>query len=140
MNYQNLAYFALARLANVINSLKSFDFNWLWRFLGRRDRSKSKKYQIHDFRKFEPGEDYNFTLIDDTQAYINGQQEGLKVGDYLILPDGLNSMRYRVEDFDYYVIPSDTWVALVRKVESNNIQPTKIAISFKKLFIKRKKR
>ena len=139
MNYRNLLYFALARLANALDSLKTFDFNWLWQFLDRCDRSRSKKYQIHDFRKFEPGEDYNFTLIDDAQAYINGQKKGLKVGDRLILPDGLSSMRYRIEDLDYYFIPSDMWVALVRKVESSNTQPTKIAISLEKLFIKRKK-
>jgi MioC protein len=99
-----------------VNSAITFITDWLSeiRFTQSQQRRTRK---IRDYTGYEPGRDYLFESIDGgAGGYMTGQGKGIERGDYLILPDGSGTSRYRVDEIDYYSNPSDMWIALLKPV------------------------
>ncbi len=48
---------------------------------------------------------------------MTGYGTELKIGDYLILQDGLYCYRYQIEEIDYYSSPEDMWIASLDRVK-----------------------
>jgi hypothetical protein len=57
--------------------------------------------------------DYGMARVTDggMRLRIAGWGKGIKAGDYLILPNGNDTTRYRVEDINYRMDPPDMWFA-----------------------------
>ena len=73
----------------------------------------------YDFTQQEPGYDYILEVADEDSEhkgfYMTGQGIGIKPGDHIILQDGPDNVRYRVESIDYYLDPPDMWLAFLVK-------------------------
>lgn len=67
----------------------------------------------HDYTLRTWGHDYNITNVIDggMRLRMAGWGRGIKAGDYLILPNGIDTTRYRLERIDYRTDPSDMWLA-----------------------------
>ena len=75
--------------------------------------------KTHDYSRAQLGSDYIFETIEEgQQGYMTGQGQGMKLGDYVLLPDNSYPCQYQVEKIDYYCNQPDIWIALLRKVES----------------------
>ncbi|MBW4630358.1 MAG: hypothetical protein KME30_00180 [Iphinoe sp. HA4291-MV1] len=92
----------------------------LYKFLLGKTLSKTKKLQskTYDYTQYVNGHDYVFESVDNqTKGYMTGQGRGIKRGDYIILCDGSNAIRYQIEEIDYYSDPPDMWIALLQEVD-----------------------
>ena len=71
------------------------------------------KVATHDFSSKRWGWNYNITSIRDEGLNISicGWGVGISNGDFLILTNGSDTTRYRVQSIDYYRDPHDMWVA-----------------------------
>jgi len=68
----------------------------------------------HDYTRRGWGHDYTFTPIaGGLTARMSGWGDGIKAGDFLILPNGTQTTRYRVESIRYEWDPKDMWHATV---------------------------
>lgn len=68
----------------------------------------------HDYSLRCPGHDYTFTPVDHgKRGKAMGWGRGLESGDYLILKNGSDSTRYRIESVVYFGDPADMWSAKV---------------------------
>lgn len=69
--------------------------------------------QTHDYTRRTWGHDYAaMAVIDGGQRLsLSGWGRGIKAGDYLILPNGGGTTRYRVDSIDYRMDPPDMWFA-----------------------------
>jgi MioC protein len=75
-----------------------------------------RKPKTHNYTKFVWGEDYVFESLDEgNEGYMTGYGKGIERGDELILSNGTDSFRYRVETIDYYSNPSNMWIAQLKK-------------------------
>lgn len=75
--------------------------------------------KVHDYTRLSNEIDYAFEAIDnDAQSgYMTAQGKGVRKGDYIVLlQDGVRH-HYWVQQLDYYMSPSDMWVALLKKAE-----------------------
>lgn len=77
-----------------------------------------KQRKVHDFTRFEQGQDYVFDPIDATQGYMTGQGKRIRRGDYILLQPRSEVEWYQVEAIDYYANPSDMWIALLLRVNN----------------------
>lgn len=50
---------------------------------------------------------------------MTGRGQGIEGGDCLILSNGFDSCRYRVEKINYYSNPPDMWIALLKLADRN---------------------
>ena len=73
----------------------------------------------HDFTQQEPGYDYILEVADEDSEhkgfYMTGQRLGINPDDIVILQDGPDQVRYKVESIDYYLDPPDMWLAFLVK-------------------------
>lgn len=70
--------------------------------------------RTHNYTRRGRGHDFVFRPIGDgIKANISGWGFGLKVGDYLILPNGCTTTRYQIDEVKYYNDPADMWNAKV---------------------------
>ena len=69
--------------------------------------------QTHDYTRRTWGHDYTtLKVIDGGQRLrLSGWGLGINAGDYLILPNGDGTTRYRVDSIDYRMDPQDMWFA-----------------------------
>ena len=68
--------------------------------------------RTHDYTERYWGHDYTFDPIDDgMKGHAMGWGTGIEVGDYLLLQNGSDSTRYKVDSINYYADPSDMWSA-----------------------------
>ena len=68
----------------------------------------------HDYTKRYWGHDFIFDPIDDgQQAHMMGWGCGIEVGHFLIIPNGAETTRYRVDQIEYFNDPPDMWTASV---------------------------
>jgi MioC protein len=92
------------------------------RFLGLLDVVHllfQKKVKVNDYTCYESGSDFIFEPIDDgRKGYMTGQGKDVHANEYIALRDGTKVEYYRVETIDYYSNPSDMWIALLSKVNS----------------------
>ncbi len=65
----------------------------------------------HDYTHRRWGHDFSITRVHDDGMRLDmmGWGEGIRRGDYLILPNGESDTRYRVDDVSYMVDPIDMW-------------------------------
>ncbi len=56
----------------------------------------------HDFSTFE-------VISGGMKLKLMGHGSGIKKGDYLILPNGADTTRYKVDTVEYFLDPSDMW-------------------------------
>ncbi len=86
----------------------------LFNFFTRKPKAKLYKtydytHQLRDNYVFEPIDDYAL-------GHMTGYGKGVKIGDRIILQDGLDTYTYQVEQIDYYLEPPDMWIALLKRV------------------------
>jgi MioC protein len=69
--------------------------------------------KTHDYTRRTWGHDYATMAVIDggRRLRLSGWGHGIKVGDYLILPNGNGTTRYRVDSIDYRMDPPDMWFA-----------------------------
>ena len=69
--------------------------------------------QTHDYTRRTWGHNYSTTDVIDggMRLRMAGWGEGIKAGDYLILPNGDETTRYQVEKIKYRMDPPDMWFA-----------------------------
>ena len=69
--------------------------------------------QTHDYTRRTWGHDYTtLSVIDGGQRLrLSGWGLGINAGDYLILPNGNGTTRYRVDSIAYRMDPHDMWFA-----------------------------
>ncbi|MBE9166187.1 hypothetical protein IQ238_01110 [Pleurocapsales cyanobacterium LEGE 06147] len=73
--------------------------------------------KIHDYTQYDCNHDYIFEVAErENYGYMTGQGQGINQGDYLILSSGSNTLKYQVEEIEYYSNPSDMWIALLKEV------------------------
>lgn len=67
----------------------------------------------HDYTQRGWGHDYAINRVIDggTVLRASGWGSGISEGDFLILPNGEATTRYRVESIEYYRDPPDMWSA-----------------------------
>jgi MioC protein len=83
-------------------------------------RSVRRKSRTHDYSLFVWGDDYIFEPIEEgSRGYMTGRGQGIEGGDCLILSNGFDSCRYRVEKINYYSNPPDMWIALLKLADRN---------------------
>ena len=71
------------------------------------------RQQTHDYTRRTWGHDYTtLKVIDGGQRLrLSGWGLGINAGDYLILPNGKGTTRYRVDSIEYRMDPRDMWFA-----------------------------
>ena len=70
--------------------------------------------QTHDYLKPAWGRNCTFTPLEKGQrGHVTGWGRGVEVGDYLLLPNGNVSTRYRITILHNYDGPPDMWRAEV---------------------------
>lgn len=71
------------------------------------------RQQTHDYTRRTWGHDCTtLKVIDGGQRLrLSGWGHGIKAGDYLILPNGNGTTRYRVDSIDYQMDARDMWFA-----------------------------
>lgn len=95
------------------------------RFIGKPkikifSQGAKRKPKTYNYTKYVWGEDYIFESIDgENEGYMTGSGKGIERDDELILSNGTDSFRYRVEKIDYYSNPPDMWIAQLKKVMDN---------------------
>ncbi|HAA32465.1 MAG TPA: hypothetical protein DCE56_38160 [Cyanobacteria bacterium UBA8553] len=79
---------------------------------------QGKSSKTHDYTRTIKKQEYVFEPIDQgRRGYMTGYGTELKIGDYLILQDGLYCYRYQIEEIDYYSSPEDMWIASLDRVK-----------------------
>ena len=63
----------------------------------------------HDYTKRGWGHDFFLTSINGKKIIISGWGSGIKKGDYLLIPSGSSSTRYKVKSVRYRSDPPDMW-------------------------------
>lgn len=83
--------------------------------------------KMHDFTSANRcwGHDIHFTLqtADGHRLTAGGWGKDIKQGDYLLLSNGANSTRYRVESIEYFSNPSDQWQGILVFAPRQEEQP-----------------
>lgn len=82
------------------------------------DFASFRKTKTHDYTRYQSGIDYAFDPADPegSKAYMTAQGGGMQVGDYIVLQENGQQTRYQIERIDYYLDPSDMWIALLLKL------------------------
>lgn len=76
----------------------------------------------HDYTKRGWGHDFTFSPIKGgLEGDMMGWGSGIRVGDYLIIPNGTSTTRYQVTTIRYFSDPADMWSARVRFAPRRNI-------------------
>lgn len=84
----------------------------------QRKSHLNQKNRTHDYTQLVSGIDYVFEPIDgELKGYMTGQGKGIKLGDYILLPDGSGFSRYQIEEIDYYCNPPDMWIGSLKQVQ-----------------------
>jgi hypothetical protein len=99
---------------------KRFFANFLG-FLSRLGnfRRSHRKGRVHHYTSYKCGRDYAFDEIQDgSQAYMTAYGYGVKPGDYITICRDKVKIQYKVEQIDYYSNPSDLWIALLVRNQS----------------------
>lgn len=70
----------------------------------------------HDYRRRHWGHDFAVTHVaaDGLRLSVSGWGDGIRRGDYLVLPNRAGATRYRVEEIAYAADPPDMWHAECR--------------------------
>lgn len=76
--------------------------------------------KVHDYTRLSHTIDYAFETIDSEgqSGYMTAQGKGVRKGDYIVLLQNGVRHHYWVQQLDYYMAPSDMWVALLKKAET----------------------
>jgi hypothetical protein len=70
---------------------------------------------VHDYSHYKWGRDYVFESLEGSkQGYLKGYGGNIQRGDHLILRNGLETIRYQVDEIEHYVDPPNLWIALLR--------------------------
>ena len=97
----NLSFSFLSKLA-----LSNFPANKL-----------KQKHKVYDYSQLVSGRDYVFERLNEgTIGYMTGIGRGIEPSDRIILREGYESYQYQVEEVDYYLDPSNMWIALLKQV------------------------
>ncbi|MBE9169919.1 hypothetical protein IQ238_21130 [Pleurocapsales cyanobacterium LEGE 06147] len=96
-----------------LNYFSNYITNFSIKFLANRKKS-NKQPKSHDYTQYDCNHDYIFEVVErENCAYMTGQGKSINKGDYLILSSGSNTIRYQVEEIEYYSNPPDMWIALI---------------------------
>jgi hypothetical protein len=76
-------------------------------------KSTCKQYKIHTYRNLKNSTTFflESSQEDPSKWYMTGFGADIKKGDFLVIEDYSSSVAYSVESIDYYVTPSDLWMA-----------------------------
>jgi hypothetical protein len=74
---------------------------------------RSVRPQTHDYTRRTWGHDYSTTAVIDggMRLRMAGWGFGIEADDFLILPNGNGTTRYRVDSIEYRMDPPDMWFA-----------------------------
>jgi len=76
----------------------------------------SQKPKLYDYTSNNCQDTYVFEALNGGEkGYMTGQGQGVKCGDYILLPDRSGSCRYQVDTIEYYSNPPNMWTALLQK-------------------------
>lgn len=74
----------------------------------------NSKAVTHDYTARYWGHDFTFAPLPGSRGSMSGWGEGLKAGDYLLLPHNEGgTTRYVIDKIEYYRDPRDMWHATV---------------------------
>ncbi|MGA7936385.1 MAG: hypothetical protein WCA35_22715 [Kovacikia sp.] len=70
---------------------------------------------VHNYTAYQWGRDYVFEAIEgSSQGYLQGYGGNIQCGDYLLLINGSELVRYHIDEIEHYTDPPDLWIALLR--------------------------
>lgn len=85
-------------------------------------REPYRKVRVHNYTSYKFGKDYAFDEIHDgSQAYMTAYGRGIKPGDWITICREQVKIQYKVEQIDYYANPSNLWIALLIKDQSERL-------------------
>lgn len=98
-------------------------FRGLFDFLQRDNpqpfklKDKQRKALVYRYPKSNHGNEFVLELMDESLSkyYMTGFGAGIKIGDFIVIEDRDVTATYQVENIDYYLEPSDMWIALLQK-------------------------
>jgi len=81
--------------------------------------------KIHDYTRRAKGHDFTITQVFDGGLKLSmcGWGNGISNGDFLILPNGNETTRYRVTSIEYYNNPPDMWKATAEFAPRSALYP-----------------
>jgi hypothetical protein len=71
--------------------------------------------KTHRYIRQVSGEHYAIEAVEGDRFSMTAYGEGIKPGDYLLLTENSQIVRYQIEQIDYYADPPDLWVGLLIK-------------------------
>ncbi len=71
--------------------------------------------KTHCYTRQVSGEHYAIEAVEGDRFSMTAYGEGVHSDDYILLTENLRSVRYKIEQIDYYADPPDLWVALLIK-------------------------
>ena len=71
--------------------------------------------KTHHYTRQVSGEHYAIEAVKGDRFSMIAYGKGVQSDDYILLTENLRSVRYKVEQIDYYAEPPDLWVALLIK-------------------------
>jgi hypothetical protein len=85
--------------------------------VGDRESGLSMASRTHNYTRQRAGENYVIEPIEGDRFSMTGYGAGIRPGDFILLQEESRSVRYRVEQIDYYADPLDLWMALLQRWE-----------------------
>ena len=81
--------------------------------------------KTHDYTRRAWGHNYEITQVIDGGLNLSmcGWGNGIRKGDFLILPNGNETTRYQVKSIEYYNNPPDMWKASVKFAPRSALYP-----------------
>lgn len=76
--------------------------------------------ETHDFTKRVWGHDVSLDVLPDSKLKLVGWKKGIKLNDYVILPNGQNTTRYQISKIEYFADPSDMFRAIAEFAPRSN--------------------
>jgi hypothetical protein len=99
---------------------RSFDLFWENAFYWIEIKNKQHKSKFHRYTRYttlECSETFVLENIDKNLLTYSMASfgAGIKIGDFIVVVDKMNSATYQVVNIDYYLNPPDMWIAVLRK-------------------------
>lgn len=81
--------------------------------------------KTHDYTLRQWGHNFTITQVFDggLKISMSGWKSGISEGDFLILPNGAETTRYRVTSIEYYNNPPDMWKATAEFAPRSALYP-----------------
>jgi hypothetical protein len=85
-------------------------------FAKSKPKDKRNKGRVYNYSESKNEKEFIIELIDQTllKYGMTGFGSGIKVGDFIVI-DEKSLIKYQVEDIDYFLDPSDMWIAIVKE-------------------------